>query len=144
MTEERALARSFLACTLDPAAFSHEAHLRVAWWFLRRGPSGGGAARFDRALRRYVAAVGVPEKYHATITGAYLRLLAARMGTHGGEENWSTFLAFNPDLRERELLLRYYPRTLLDSRLARREFIPAPRAIGARRPPGMRDQVPRR
>lgn len=143
MTTERALVRAFLACTLDPAAFDHEAHLHVAWWFLRRGPSGGGARRFDRALRRYVGAVGVPEKYHATITGAFLRLLAARLADTPGEARWEGFLARHPDLRERELLLRHYPRALLDSRPARREYVPAPRPIGSRRPPGMREHDPR-
>jgi hypothetical protein len=142
MREERALVRAFLACTLDPAAFDHEAHLHVAWWFLRRGPHGGGAARFDRALRRFVSAAGVPEKYHATITGAYLRLLAARLADTPDEAHWPGFLARHPDLRERALLLRYYPRALLDSRLARREFVPAPRPIGSRRSAGIREHAP--
>ena len=140
MNGERALVRAFLACELVPAAFDHETHLRLAWWFLRRGPSGGGARRFDRALRRYVAAAGVPEKYHATITGAYLRLLAARMADTPAEARWEGFIARHPDLRERELLLRHYPRALLDAPLARREYVPAPRAIGSHRRAGMREQ----
>src|SRR5260370_42699719 len=58
---------------LPAGAFGHAEHLRAAFLYLARHPDFGEAAvRFRRALRRFAAANGVPERYHENPTWARL------------------------------------------------------------------------
>jgi len=112
----------FEAGRVDPEFFDHEAHVYVAWLYVRRFPLAEAISRFDGALRRLTDGLGVPGKYHATITWMFLVLIAERC--HDGED-WPAFRARNADLvaSGRTALGRYYTDTRLFSDLARRQFI---------------------
>ncbi|MEZ5289508.1 MAG: hypothetical protein R2745_00355 [Vicinamibacterales bacterium] len=110
--------------TLPDDAFHHRDHVRMAWVYVREhGPREAGW-RFDADLRRFAAAKGVPGLYHATITGAYLALIAERVLAAPGDD-WSAFAAANPDLLTWKpgVLDRYYSTDRLWSDLARRQFV---------------------
>src|SRR5688500_14849507 len=78
MTDDE-LVQAFEAATLPPDLFSHAAHVRVAWWYLRRYSLPEGLLRFTAALRGFAAANGAPDRYHETVTVGYFLLIADRL-----------------------------------------------------------------
>ena len=68
---------------IEADLFDHEAHVYVAWLFVTTFELVDAIARFDSALRRLTARLGVPEKYHATITWFFLFLIAERSRDDG-------------------------------------------------------------
>lgn len=122
---------AFLAALEDgrlPAkAFGHAAHVRAAYLYLRRDGFIGGMARFRDALRAFAARLKVPEKYHETITVAFLALINERLQEAKAGEQWPDFAARNQDLFQRDVLHRYYRPETLQSARARAVFLLEPR-----------------
>jgi hypothetical protein len=127
MTDDE-LMEYFEAQQEPPGGFHHREHVRVAWVYLLRHPVPGALARFRAGLRRFAEAHGKPERYHETITTAYVLLIAERMQERVG--NWETFTEANPDLLawSPSILDRYYRPETLKSPRARREYV-APDAV---------------
>jgi len=107
---------------IDPAEFDHEAHVYVAWLYVRRLPLPQALAGFDAALQRFTQQLGVPGKYHATITWFFLLLIAER-SRQDPTADWSRFRHRNGDLFDAALLRRYYQPQTLASDSARRCFV---------------------
>jgi len=111
------------ACTLPAGEFGHAAHVRAAYLYLRQGSFGEAIDRTGTAIRRYATSLGRPDRYHDTITVGYLALIRQRICERGDGGGWAGFAAANPDLLEQDLLLGYFPRSQLDSPLARQVFV---------------------
>lgn len=111
------------SCTLPAEEFGHEAHVRAAYLYLRQGSFGEAIDRTGTTIRRYAASLGQPGRYHDTITVGFLALIRQRICERGDGGGWPGFAATNPDLFERDLLLRYFPKSQLDSSLARQVFV---------------------
>jgi hypothetical protein len=122
MTDENFLS-ALERCELSPEEFTHTAHLRAGYLYLRAFGFDGALGRTRRAIRAYAAHLGKPEKYHETITVAYLAIIHERLRARGDAGGWEAFARQNQDLCERDLLLRYYPRPQLESDLARAVFL---------------------
>src|ERR1044071_6077747 len=69
----------FESLAMAPADFRHREHVRLAYAMLRSADFGDAAVRYRAALRRFAAAAGVPDRYHETLTWAYLAVIARRM-----------------------------------------------------------------
>ena len=135
--EGRAIARElaeFEGGRRDPATFDHREHVRLAYEMLARHPFDRALARYARGLRRTAARAGAPERYHMTITVAFLAVIAERRALAGpggeGEERGAGFEAgarATADLLDPGCLRRWYDPARLASAEARRTFIlPAP------------------
>lgn len=122
LTDDRFLA-DFLACRLPAAGFDHWSHLRAAWLLLQRHPLEDAVELSCDGIARLAAHLGVPGKYHRTLSEALVRLMAAA-GAVG--QAWPEFLAANPSLVQdaQGLLNRYYSPERLAEPLARRTFLP--------------------
>ncbi len=123
MTDEE-LVHAFETRALGPGEFTHASHVRVAWCYLRRVPFFEAMARFVSGLKAVAAAHGKPDRYHETITVAYLLLIAERID-ETGEPSWGAFAARHDDLlaQKPSILARYYTAAALESEQARREFV---------------------
>jgi hypothetical protein len=119
------LLASFEAGTLDPAAFHHQDHIRLAWAHLRHYPLPVAIQRVGDGLRELARRAGKPDRYHETITWAFLVLINERMERGGRELAWEAFERRNPDLFRwsPSVLSAYYPPEVLGSELARRVFV---------------------
>ena len=129
MTDDE-LIRYFEAGDEPPGGFHHPEHVRVAWYYARRHPWLVALQRFQEALRRFAAARGKPERYHETITAAFMVLVQERLDDGGRELTWDDFAARNADLLawNPSILDRYYrPETRASAR-ARRVFVLPDRA----------------
>ena len=119
------------SCTLSERDFGHGAHVRAAYLYLRANDFGAALGRLKLAIRNYSASLGKPDRYHETITVAYLTLIRQRLHERGDGGGWEEFCRESPELLDRGLLLQYYPRAQLESDLARRVFL-LPRAPDSR------------
>lgn len=116
--------QQFEDASLDPSLFKHVGHLRGAFLFLQREPMLLAQRHFTQTLQRYAAALGAPDKFHATVTYALLAIMSARQGVQQCA-NWREFLQKNPDLTQdaSKLLSQYYHPETLESEQARKTFV---------------------
>ncbi|MFO0848521.1 MAG: hypothetical protein U0871_08195 [Gemmataceae bacterium] len=121
MTDDEFLA-AFETGTLPKPAWTHQAHVRMAWLYLTRLTVEQAVQKARVGIRAYNAAQGNQTGYHDTVTVAFVRLIASRL-TAG--EGLGAFLERNPDLldRHRPPLLRHYSRDRLESAEARARFV---------------------
>ena len=106
---------------LDPAAFPHPEHVRLAYEMLGRHPFGEAVTRFSRGLRLLASKAGRPEVYHETITVAFLAVIGERRA-RAQDADWSEFKTSNSDLLNKRCLERWYGAEELGSDVARRTF----------------------
>jgi len=110
---------------LDPEIFDHEAHIYVAWLYLDRYPVLQATQRYMNALKRITAELGIPGKYHQTITWFFMFLIDERRRASANSD-WFSFRRNNADLfarGEQSILSRYYRPETLASDNARRSFV---------------------
>jgi hypothetical protein len=125
MTDD-AFLDAFERCQLSREAWTHAAHVRMAWLHLRREPLDRVIPAVRDRISRLNRALGTPpDAYHETITVAYLRLIDARMAREPGVDTFAEFSARNPDLLDRSLaaLLIHYRRETLLGPEARAAFV---------------------
>lgn len=119
-----AFVASFENLTLPDDAFRHADHVRLAWIYLSRMPLLDAIRVYRDGLRRFAAANGAPERYHETVTWAFIILIHERM-FRGPTPSWPEFAAANADLlrwRDGALFARYGP-GILESDVAREIFV---------------------
>ena len=69
------------AGTLHTCDFSHQAHIGVAYQALEAYPFFDALAVFAKGIQAAAAASGAADKFHATITLAFMSLIAERRAT---------------------------------------------------------------
>ena len=136
MTDEDFLA-AFEDCSIPKAEWTHEAHVRMAWLYLRRRPLIEVIPDVRGSIKRYNGSLGNTEGYHETITVAFLTLIDERVDRESSVETFASFSAAHPDLLDHKMsaLLAYYSREVLFSREATLVFVepdlaPLPRGPG--------------
>ena len=123
---DRELVEQFEACTLPPDLFSHRAHVRVAWLYLKEGDLLPTLTRYSEGIKRYAASLGAGTKYHETITWAYLVLLNEEMSLRSPPgESFDDMVLRRPDLLDHRngAIAQCYTRAELDADDARRVFV---------------------
>ena len=122
VTKPELTIENFEASDIDPERFDHEAHVYVAWLYLRKYTLTDAIAKFDAGLRRLVIKFGAEGKYHATLTWFFLLLVAERFES---DEPWQVFKHRNTDLinDSKQILSRYYSEEYLFSDRARERFM---------------------
>lgn len=127
MSDDEFLA-AFLDCSMPPAGFDHRGHVRAAWLLLRRLPLDAAVDATCDGIARLAAHLGVPGKYHRTLSEALVRLMADG-GAADPALGWEDFLRANAPLLAdaRGLLARYYSDERLAEPAARTAFLPPDR-----------------
>jgi hypothetical protein len=120
------LLHHFEHCSLLPSLWTHEAHIRVAWLYLKAYEESTalqlvrtGIKRFnDRVLKKALA-------YHETITVAFIRLIAHERDLLEPDHTFEDFKLNAGDLLDRKLtaLFKYYRSKTLHSEQARAHFV---------------------
>jgi hypothetical protein len=117
LTDEE-LVRNIEDCTLD-SEFHHADHIRLAWIYLRTMPMAAAEKRMAATLRRYSAHKGKPERYHHTMTLAWMRLVAVAWRATPQLIVFEEFIAAHPELAQANALSKYYSRKVLEMSAAR-------------------------
>jgi len=106
----------------DPADFPHREHVRMAFEMLRRHDFAESVWLFSRALRAMSARAGNPQVFNQTVTIAFLALIAERIESQA-HADFAAFEREHPDVFDKQVLARWYPRERLAADLTRRIFV---------------------
>lgn len=120
---DREFLRALESCELPEREFGHAAHVRAAYLYLRESDFAAALERIRRAIRNYTRHLGKPDRYHETITVAYVALIQQHICERGNAGGWAAFACANAELFQPDLLRRFYSRAQLDSDIARRIFL---------------------
>ena len=125
MTDDE-LVQGFEASTLT--AFAHADHVRLTIIYLNRHGREETERKLFDGLRRFAATKGVPEKFHATMTLAWVDLVDGARRMHPGIRDASELVRACPELLNRDALSRFYSAERLTSDEARTRWVPPDRA----------------
>jgi len=114
----------FESLAVDPERFDHRSHVFVAWSYLRDYDLLSSIERYRSTLKRLTRKLGVPGKYHETITWFFMIVVAERIDSEPSAD-WDAFVMRNPDLFASTpgIVQKYYSRDRLASDAARRQFL---------------------
>ncbi len=115
--------RALESCELPEKEFGHAAHVRAAYLYLQQADFAGTLERIRRAIRNYAGHLGQPDRYHETITVAYVALIQQHICERGNGGGWTAFARDNPELFQPGLLRQFYPQAQLESDMARKVFL---------------------
>ncbi len=117
---------AFGAAALPAQAWTHRAHLRVAWLFLRRYPLDEAHVLLRVGIIRQNAFHGLIETpsrgYHETLTRLWLSLIASLMQAADAPSS-SAFVDANLAVLDKDAALRHYSRERITSVRARAVFV---------------------
>lgn len=118
------LVDDFRKCMLPKSSWTHEAHLRVGLWHVKRLGPGPALMELRRAIRSYNESTGGVNSheagYHETITRFYVAVIAAFLDSAGdglSDEDLADQLIAK--FGDRNLPRTYYSKSLLESPAAR-------------------------
>lgn len=113
------------------SGFGHREHVRLAWLAVRRHDLDRASDVVSDTLRETARYAGAPQKYHETVSRAWVEIVAHRVAVDPTLD-WDAFLERNSDLLDKGFLRRHYSSRLLASAPARsgwvepdREALPA-------------------
>jgi hypothetical protein len=113
------LVAAFDNCTLPRKQWTHTAHLKVAWWYLKNYEPQIATELIRKGIQKYNASVGIQNTpnsgYHETITLFWIQVLQNYL-SEVDVENFIQKL-------DKNLLLQYYTRDLLMSIEARVNWV---------------------
>jgi hypothetical protein len=104
--------------TLAPGDFNHLDHVGVAYEALCRHDFFHAAAHVASGLRGLAGRAGAPQKFNATITWAFMSLIAERM-VMADYRDAKDFIERNPGLGRSTALAPWYSKERLNSAPAR-------------------------
>jgi hypothetical protein len=126
MLTDDELVAGFEAGTL--AEFHHADHVRLTLVYLARHGRDAALLRMTDGVRRLSSLDGHPEKFHLTMTRAWVDLLEAARRAHPDAADPAALVAACPALLDKDALLRFYSRESLHSDGARTGWVPPDRA----------------
>jgi len=116
------LVRAIESCALE-SAFHHADHVRIAWIYLRAMPAPQAVERMCTTLKRFAAGQGKLERYHHTMTLAWMRLVSAALRTSSPSASFAEFISTNLDLEDQGTLARYFSAKLLSDPISREAWV---------------------
>ena len=127
MLTDDELVAGFEAATLE--AFPHAEHVRLTIIYLTRVGRETTERKLFEGLQRFAAAKGVPQKFHVTMTVAWIALVEAALAAHPSARDPAALVAACPELLDRDALLHFYAAERLQSDAARERWVAPDRPI---------------
>ena len=105
-------------------AFPHAEHVRLTVVYLARHGREETRRKMLEGLERFATAKGQPEKFHVTMTHAWIDLIEAARSARPDARDAATLVGAFPELLDPEALLRFYSPERLKSDEARERWVP--------------------
>jgi hypothetical protein len=102
--------------------FGHRQHVALAWQYLQLTDQLTAENWMRDAIQHVAFKHGAADKYHETITIAWIRLVGTHVRT-SGLDNFDEFIAQNSDLLNPHLLGHFYSSKVLQSASARQHWV---------------------
>lgn len=117
----RALVSGIESLSLSEEEFDHEAHVQLAWTYLRLHPAATAFKKCCQSIQGFATHLGATDKFHVTITLANFLLVANSMSNCDNTETWPAFKRRNTELFKNpmELIYHLYTHERLNSPEAR-------------------------
>ena len=117
-------ARQFASLELNPALFSHEAHLRLAWIHVTQHGVDQAIANVTSQIKAFATHHGDGGKYHTTVTVAAVRAVY-HFVLKSGSDSFQDFISEFPQLKEefKRLLDSHYSINIFKSTEARQQYL---------------------
>ena len=114
----------FKAGVLDPALFSHEAHLRLAWIHIKNYGVETAIENICHQLKAFVKTVGAADKYNETLTVAAIRAVNHFMLMPDAAD-FRTFIHQHTRLKYnfKELMSSHYKMDLYNNPVAKQQYM---------------------
>jgi hypothetical protein len=104
--------------------FGHRQHVHLTWLAVRQYGTGAAITLVSEGIQRTARYAGAPQKYHATVSRAWVELVGHHVAHPGpGEGDFEGFLGHNPALLDKRLLTRFYRSSSLASEQARSGWV---------------------
>src|SRR5690606_24301066 len=102
----------------------HRAHVRIAYIYLAERDDEAAVACMREALQRFIRRQGIDAaKYHETLTRAWVLAVRHFMRRTAATASADAFIAANPVLLDRGIMMSHYSRAVLFSDEARGRFV---------------------
>ncbi|XP_019644297.1 PREDICTED: uncharacterized protein LOC109485261 [Branchiostoma belcheri] len=127
---DEAFMNAFEDATLLFEDWTHEAHLRMAWNYIRRHGKENAVPKIQRGIKKFNEQNKdkVKRGYHETVTQFYIHAVSEAIQKMDCPElTFEEFVAQNPHLMDPQLPLYYYSPDRLNSEDARVRFVPPDR-----------------
>jgi len=115
--------RKFEACELANDCFHHQDHIRLGWIYLQRYGEKEARERIAEAIRRFAAHHGNSDKYHETITVAWLRLVRNVMARVPQDASFGDLTIAAPELLDKRTIEQFYSAAALSAEAARTHWV---------------------
>lgn len=102
--------------------FGHREHVHLTWLAVRRLGTHDAIELVSEGIQRTARYAGAPQKYHATISRAWVELVGHHVA-NSGIEDFVTFAESTPALLDKRLLTRHYASATLASQQARASWV---------------------
>jgi len=102
--------------------FGHREHVHLTWLAVRRCGMPAAIDVVSDGIRRTARYAGAPQKYHATISRAWVEVVAHHAAATPTDD-FGTFAARNPELLDKRLLSRFYSSRTLAAADARTGWV---------------------
>lgn len=125
--DDRAFLAEFEAAAISRDRWTHRAHIRMAFLYLRELPFDEALTRIRSGIQTLNRANQVPETptsgYHETVTVGWARLVASTLRVHGPTSDFDAFAEANPHLLTKTLLRLYYSPQQMRTPAAKTSFV---------------------
>ena len=114
----------FQNCSLDPAIFTHEAHLRLAWIHITKYGAEIAIDNIRSQLQNFVDSLGAKNKYNETVTVAATKAVYHFI-LKSKTNNFKDFITENSRLKTnfKELLAFHYQTDIFNSPTAKEKYL---------------------
>lgn len=102
--------------------FGHREHVHVTWLAVRAAGTERAIKIISEGIKRTARYAGRPQKFHATVSRAWVELVAHQLKMHPGDD-FEHFIGRSPELLDKRLLTRYYHSHTLASPAARTGWV---------------------
>jgi hypothetical protein len=102
--------------------FGHREHVHLTWLAVRRFGVPAAIGLVSDGIQRTARYAGAPQKYHATVSRAWVELVGHHVGSAPGAD-FASFIEENQALLSKRLLTRHYTPAALASTPARTGWI---------------------
>jgi hypothetical protein len=104
------------------ARFGHREHVHLTWLAVRRCGVPGAIILVSDGIQRTARYAGVPQKYHATVSRAWVELVGYH-AAESGESDFPAFAGHHCALLDKRLLTRFYRPATLAGPQAKRGWV---------------------
>ena len=116
--------QQFASGVLDPALFSHEAHLRLAWIHIRKYGEEQAITNICLQLLNFTSRLGAVAKYNITVTVAAIKAVHHFL-RKSGSDNFYEFIREFPRLKHnfRNVIATHYSMDIFKLEQAKQKYL---------------------